>query len=269
MHCHRNPSNISKEKRMQRTPSSSSLLVIMLISCVGLANCSRAGSTDPVVWKKSVSFYIERVFTNNNKELRKFYLDGAVPIGTECKYIDDATCVTMEDARERAFLPDFYLHFAVSTNPFLKFVFVDNAHIGELATQAELQFKGGISETSDFECQVFSILSGAEIQSSLVLVSADQSPKKIRACLIYQSLLALGIGDTKVDKFSFDWGANRSQGTRISALSETDMDGYQNASVIIESIHMCKQLIPGMDLEQVKNILLSTEDCFVGLKKKE
>ena len=235
-----------------------------------LANSVLAGapigiSTDPQAWKQAVSAYIDRAFSNGNKELHKFYLDGSLPIGVECKYIDDAICDTMNETVQQASKPNYYLPFAVSTNPFLKFVFVDKAHIAELASQAEAQFKGGISDTSDMECEMFSVLSGAEILSSQVLISTGQTRKKIRACLIYQTLLASGLGDVKADQFSLDWGADRGKG--ISILSDSQMDGYQKISVIMESIHMCKQLSPGMDFDQVKSILLSTEDCFIGLKK--
>ena len=211
-------------------------------------------------WNQLVEYYIENAFANGNLTLRKFDLVGTIPIAIECPNLTQTACATGGKILSMSIDQSPNLQFKLSEQPAVTFVFGVNSQIKSFSEQALKDYSGGISDVSDPECEVYYKYSGSRIQQGTIFASINQLPAKLSACLIVQVGRLLGPGFSATDKFSLRWSA------ALRLQTEEQMGQTKNITGILEYIHMCPELTPGLTEVEVRKILLSPKSCISKLE---
>jgi hypothetical protein len=207
-----------------------------------------------------IQLYIKYEFSNGNVKLRKFDLVGTIPIFIECKGLDQSLCQHAKQTLDRSFEPSINAQLKLSASPVITFDFADSKQMGTLLPLATEEYAGGVSDVSDPECVMFYQYADPRILRGKIIASTDQAPNKLRACMIVQIGRLLGPGFSVTDKFSLQWSA------ALGKESDEKLDQTRHISSILEYIHMCQELKPGMLESEVLKILLMSTHCALNLE---
>lgn len=210
--------------------------------------------------KQIVQLYIRNEFSNGNVKLRKLDLFGIIPFSGECVGLNQSQCIFTKKTLDRSFEPSASAQLKISTSPVITFVFAGGKQAGSLLSTAIEEYAGGVSDISDPQCAMFYQYADSRILRGKIIASIDLPANKLRACLIVQINRLLGPGFSLTDKFSIQWNA------ALSKKSEEKLDQTRHISAILEYIHMCPKLKPGMLESEVLKVLLVPTNCASNLE---
>ncbi len=210
--------------------------------------------------KNIVQLYVRNAFSNGNVKLRKFDLFGTIPITGECVGLNQSQCIFTKQTLDRSFEPSANAQLKASASPVITFVFAGGKQMASQLPPAIAEYAGGVSDISDPQCAMFYQCADSRILRGKIIASIDQPANKLRACLIVQISRLLGPGFSLTDKFSIRWSAS------LSKESEEKLDQTRHISAILQYIHMCPKLKPGMSESEVLKVLLVPTNCALNLE---
>lgn len=210
--------------------------------------------------KQLVQLYLSDEFANGNVKLRKFDLVGTVPISIDCGSLDQSECQFAKQTLDRSFEPSANAELKLSTKPVIIFTFARRTETEALLPLAIADYAGGVSDVSDPECAMFYQYAEPRILRGKIIASTDQPQNKLRACLIVQINRLLGPMFSLTDKFSLRWSAS------LSKESDEELDQTRHIAAILEYLHMCPKLQPGMSENEVLRVLVTPTNCGLNLE---
>jgi hypothetical protein len=197
--------------------------------------------------------YLKRAFSYDGKtKLRKFDLQGSIPISFECRARETKDCTTSFLLANDAMRVTKNLKFKQSGEPKFRIIFVDKQK-AEVTKQELIEiYVGGVAEVSDKDCQVVTSQIGSAITKAAIVVSVDQAALRQKTCVTIQLSQALGLTSPANLGFSELWNE---EPNGYKHLNEEKFLELRHTSTILNSIHMCPSLMSGMQIREVIAVL--------------
>jgi hypothetical protein len=212
-------------------------------------------------WNQLVDLYIKNEFSNGNLKLRKFERVGPIAIVIDCGSLEQSVCQHAKQVLNESFEPSANVRLIPSKLGEITFVFDNSAHLEAMLPIAMKENAVGVSDTSDRQCAMFYKFADSTIQRGKIFASTDQPPNRLYACLVFQIGRLLGPGFSLTDRFSDAWDGI------LSLSSDDKLKQIGHIYGMLEYIHMCPELVPGMSEDQVHRALLNPTGCMSKLER--
>ena len=212
-------------------------------------------------WKQLVDLYIKNEFSNGNVKLRKFERVGPIAIVIDCGSLEQSVCQNAKQVLDESFEPSANVRLIPSKLGEITFVFDNSAHLEAMLPIAMKDNAGGVSDTSDRQCAMFYKFADSTIQRGKIFASTDQPPNRLYACLVFQIGRLLGPGFSLTDRFSDAWDGI------LSLSSDDKLKRIAHIYGMLEYMHMCPELVPGMSEDEVRRALLKPTGCMSKLER--
>ena len=214
-------------------------------------------------WQHDVDSYILVAFGSGTRaKLLKLASNDRIPFDVTCSIPAESTCKLMKDKFFRIVLGNINFRLKLDYDPIIRVDFFDKVNAEAIKKVMLEEFAGDPMDVSDSECQLFYRLEGSTITSAKILVSADQSERKIEACMIFQVAQSIGLGASDGFGFAINW--SRHPGG-MSELDEHRMQLLGKVVGFYEYVQMCPELKAGMTAAEVKQLLELPNSCFSKL----
>jgi hypothetical protein len=251
----------TEEKVITNRPS---LIAVFLLAVIGIPSISFAEAEYNRREALIVS-YLKRAFAyDENAKLRKFDIQGAIPISFECRATVRENCAKSLISANDAIRETKNLKFDESFFPKLRIVFADRQKAEIVKQEFASSYVDGLVDVSDPDCLVFTSQQGSTITNAAIVLSVDQFALRQKICLTIQLSQALGLSSPGKLGFSEIW--------------KSEQDGYENmthekflelrqTSTMLNSIHMCPSMMPGMKVIDVIRLLEQENNiCMQDMK---
>ena len=201
--------------------------------------------------------YLVLAFSTKHLSLEKFDGDGTYSASFDCETLDAGICHddlnTLLTSTHK-----FFINFPKGGGP-LHFIFGHSDALAKRIANVADEYKQGYSDTSVPTCQVFVMTDGFAIKEATVIVADDQSILRQQICFARLTARALGLKPWGDQKFSDRWEAGPDS---LSTVTDQGMPGVIETGAQWLYIHGCKQLKPGMNPDQVTEILSDLNGCL-------
>ncbi|MDP8995550.1 MAG: hypothetical protein M3O03_00900 [Pseudomonadota bacterium] len=203
--------------------------------------------------------YLKDAFSLQKQTLLKF-TTWPIPTEITCEGLQQQDCRQGIDAVNQAVHVGISFNLDFKTKPTqLEFQFVPAEAVEERSAADSKLFAGGFMDKSDPDCQVFYSLRGSEIIDAKLLVSVGQASLRKRLCIQVQLFKAMGLHAFGDETFAEQW-VHKPLGVQDS--TEADFGPGVHSYFIIEAIHACPQLHPGMKIDEARESLHADETCL-------
>lgn len=208
---------------------------------------------------KLINGYLKAAFSPQRQTLRKFAI-WPVPTETTCEGLQQQDCKQAKDAIRQAAHVGMWFNLDFSMKPAkLEFQFVPPEAVAAQSAADSKEFADGFADKSDPNCQVFYSMNGSEIVNAKLLVTIGQPSLRERLCIQVQLFKALGLSAFGDETFAEQW-IHKPLGVQDS--TEADFAPGAHSYFIVEVVHACPQLHPGMTMDEARDSLLTDSTCF-------
>lgn len=147
-------------------------------------------------------------------------------------------------------------------SPDITILHMEQAGLANRKKELSKFYYGGFSDSDDLDCQLYYSLKNNEIQKLVIVVSLDSANLKQRLCLASQ--IYQGFGLSLPDGLSFTklWQTLHNGG---SSHTEELVAGLVKGFKVLEYIHMCPDIKPGMMASDLGRHLVDSSSCIDGI----
>ena len=210
--------------------------------------------------------YLEAAFGDGNLSLIKFETDGNIRSTYICNPRDRQKCAAFANTVNSSIRSagSLRVEFGQDKAPF-EIIASGAMNLEGYRVVYSKRFSGKMIDASDIECQLYYDLDTARnsITRASLIVSFNATPTKIRFCLISQFRRAVGLSNKPFDSFSEIWNADPA----LAGASDQLLDKAVHSYTLLELIHMCPDLKPGMTVQAVDAELIPSSPCFDPIEK--
>jgi hypothetical protein len=243
-----------------------SLLLGMAIC--GFAPLAVAAAKDTPIF--ALELYRRYATINENSVVRKFEKTEPFAIQAICLTHLDRRCSTekLSNIVKYAVGPNNRLRVAITKeNPDLQFFFTDRSGTEIIKKRLSEDFKDAFQDFSDLDCQLYFSMDKNTIERASIVVSLDASGIKQRVCLTLQLPHAMGLALPNAGNFANNWPVT-SDGIDLSKASDKELSEIKNKLDILTYIHLCPDLKPGMNSDDIEAVFSNSKSCLKGLRTK-
>ena len=253
MHCRRNTEFVLR-----------TIFGFMIFSAaaINLVLPSHGGEMPP----EHLETYIQLSLTNSNGALRKIAESGPLAIQGVCIASPTIGCnkSILNDQINGAFLHNSGIKAKVtSENPDIKIIHIGSMGLANKRRELSALYLGGFSDSDDLDCQLYYSIKDNMIGKAVIVVSLDSPVLKQRFCLASQALQGLGVSLPNGSPFSKLW-KNPTDG--LYTFNDEFVSKITKSYGILERIHMCPELKPGMKAPDIRQLLVGPSSCLDGIK---
>jgi hypothetical protein len=243
--------------RWQTTRSFNFLILITLILFLAPSTYAEAPNKK---WQFDVDSYIRVAFGSGTRDrLLKLASNDRIPFEISCSIPSENICKTMKEKFFRIVLGNINFRLKLDLDPILRVEFFDKVNSEAIKRVMSEEFVGDPADISDLECELFYRLDGSTITSAKILVSADQSERKIEACMAFQIAQAIGLGAVDGAGFATNWTRNPGG---MKYLDEAGIRFLSKSIGFYEYMQMCSELRAGMTPTEVRHLLELPNSCM-------
>jgi hypothetical protein len=259
MHCQRN----SGGHKLIRIIS---LWLLVVMACMPLITPSYAFELP----QEEKTTYLRLALGNSNGVVRKFSKTGPLAVIGACASTQRDKCnrAIIKKKTSDSFSGINRLGITVtSQNPDIIFLFADISGALQLRRQLRRSYFEGFIDSDDVECQLFYSIKENVIEKIHIVVSLDSPELKQKLCLAVQLPHGLGLALTSDLPFSKIW-----KQAPVEMLDGEKVFTERNVSKITEGygvfsfIHMCPDIKPGMEADDLIRVLSGNSICVDGLE---
>jgi hypothetical protein len=213
--------------------------------------------------------YLLASIGNKDHRLRKFSKGDPIIVERACLSLVKSKCVTK--ALNSRFNSAIILHKRLNlkfsneaANPDIRIIAADQNSARSKKQELSIVYAKGFHDSEDLECQLYYSLKDDSIERAVIVVSLDAPDFKQRVCYMSQLQQSLGLALLDNLPFSELW---QRQPDGYSALSEDRFARLVRTFSVLSYVHMCPDLISGMDKKTVAKVL-SDQACWGKLRVK-
>lgn len=202
---------------------------------------------------------------NPDGALRKIAKSGKLAILAQCTS-SRKRCVksTLNKQVNDAFLRNKRIEVVVtSQDPDIKIMYVGASDLAKRRQDLKILYFGGFDDSEDPDCQLFYSIKQNVIQNMTIVISLDSPEIKQRFCVASQIFQGLGLSLPVGLPFSKLWKNGRD---RKNPFNEETVLGLIDGYRILEYIHMCPDIKPGMKAPALRRLLERSSRCLDGVK---
>jgi hypothetical protein len=211
---------------------------------------------------KVLTSYFEAAFQNNEVKLRKFEVARELSYTINCQQISETICSGVRHFFDSTTSSKQIFETANNNKSQIDILFAKDSETNDPAFLGLLDFVGGFSDSNDKSCQLHYIVSGNRITKAKLIVSSEQSEKRINACIAVQFFQALGLTLPAGLTFEAFW---KLEPLGLSNFDQSQFQKLLRSLSILEFIHMCEILHSGMNKTDVQKNLQFDSKCFEGM----
>jgi hypothetical protein len=214
--------------------------------------------------------YIDSAFGNGNKLLVKFDTRSSIKVSYKCTAQIRLKCVifsgTFTDVFKDAILgaKRLKIEFDIQ-NPQFEVIASDVSSLEEYKASYSKVFENKYLDSSDLECQLYYELDSTLnlITRAAIIVSVESPLRKNIFCIATQIRRAVGLVAHDRLTFSDIWTSDPA----LPKASQQWFEQFVLSYTMLDLVHMCAELKPGMNLAEVNVELVPSSSCFWFIKR--
>ena len=245
------------------------IVPVLIALLLGITEVHADRKIDDPQTGKLINVYLNESLGNPDQRLRKFDVSRPLILQLKCALAAQRQCENLAIGTkfQESVQTGARLKFVVNEdvpNPDFMLIYVDKTTTQATKRQLISMYLNEIVDADDEECQLYLKLRDNKIESVKIVVSADSSDFKQKACLAIQTFRGLGLALYDGLPFSKLWIMGPPNG--YADLNETEFSKLIKTMGVFTYIHMCPDLKPGMNAQDVLNLMNKNLDCIHDLK---